>query len=41
MQDVIDRALTDEQRMMRNTIRAFVDREVTPSSAGTGSSNGT
>ena len=30
MQDVIDRALTDEQRMMRNTIRAFVDREVTP-----------
>jgi hypothetical protein len=30
MQDVIDRALTDEQRMMRNTIRAFVDKEVTP-----------
>jgi len=30
MQDVIDRALTDEQRMMRNTTRAFVDREVTP-----------
>jgi hypothetical protein len=30
MQDAIDRALTEEQRMMRNTIRAFVDKEVTP-----------
>jgi hypothetical protein len=30
MQEVIDRALTAEQRMMRNTIRAFVDKEVTP-----------
>jgi hypothetical protein len=30
MQEVIDRALSAEQRMMRNTIRAFVDKEVTP-----------
>jgi alkylation response protein AidB-like acyl-CoA dehydrogenase len=30
MQEMIDRALTEEQRMMRQTIRSFVDREVTP-----------
>ena len=28
--DMIERALTEEQRMMRNTIRAFVDGEVIP-----------
>jgi hypothetical protein len=27
---MIDRGLTEEQRMMRETIRAFVDREMTP-----------
>jgi len=30
MQEMIDRGLSEEQRMMRNTIRSFVDREVTP-----------
>jgi alkylation response protein AidB-like acyl-CoA dehydrogenase len=30
MQDIIDRSLTEEQRMMRETIRAFVDGEVIP-----------
>ncbi|MCC7486465.1 MAG: acyl-CoA/acyl-ACP dehydrogenase [Burkholderiales bacterium] len=30
MQDMIERALSEEQRMMRNTIRSFVDREVAP-----------
>jgi len=30
MQEMIERGLSDEQRMMRNTIRSFVDREVTP-----------
>src|SRR5688572_24643876 len=30
MQAMIDRALSDEQRMMRHSIRAFVDREVIP-----------
>ena len=30
MQQMIERGLTDEQRMMREAIRAFVDREVTP-----------
>jgi alkylation response protein AidB-like acyl-CoA dehydrogenase len=30
MQEMIERYLTEEQRMMRATIRAFVDHEVTP-----------
>jgi alkylation response protein AidB-like acyl-CoA dehydrogenase len=30
MQAMIDRALSDEQRMMRHSIRAYVDREVIP-----------
>jgi alkylation response protein AidB-like acyl-CoA dehydrogenase len=30
MQDIIDRGLTEEQRMMRETLRAFVDVEVIP-----------
>jgi alkylation response protein AidB-like acyl-CoA dehydrogenase len=30
MQEMIERGLSDEQRMIRNTIRSFVDREVTP-----------
>ena len=30
MQAMIERALSEEQRMMRNTIRAFVDKEVIP-----------
>src|ERR1700682_5275631 len=30
MQQIIDRGLTEEQRMMRQTIRAFVDRDVIP-----------
>src|SRR3954471_20454772 len=30
MQETIERSLTEEQRMMRDTIRDFVDREVTP-----------
>src|ERR1700682_394199 len=30
MQQIIDRGLTEEQRMMRATIRAFVDKDVTP-----------
>ena len=30
MQEMIDRGLSEEQRMMRNTIRSFVDREVAP-----------
>jgi alkylation response protein AidB-like acyl-CoA dehydrogenase len=30
MQEMIERGLSDEQRMMRNTIRSFVDKEVTP-----------
>ena len=30
MQEMIERYLTEEQRMMRETIRAFVDNEVTP-----------
>jgi alkylation response protein AidB-like acyl-CoA dehydrogenase len=30
MQEMIERGLTEEQRMMRQTIRTFVDREVTP-----------
>jgi len=30
MQEMIERALSQEQRMMRDTIRAFVDKEVTP-----------
>jgi alkylation response protein AidB-like acyl-CoA dehydrogenase len=30
MQEMIERYLTEEQRMMRDTIRAFVDGEVTP-----------
>ena len=30
MQQMIERYLTEEQRMMRETIRAFVDGEVTP-----------
>jgi alkylation response protein AidB-like acyl-CoA dehydrogenase len=30
MQEMIERALSQEQRMMRDTIRAFVDGEVTP-----------
>jgi alkylation response protein AidB-like acyl-CoA dehydrogenase len=30
MQDLIERGLTEEQRMMRETIRAFVDFEVIP-----------
>src|SRR3954469_15673254 len=30
MQETIERSLTPEQRMMRETIRAFVDDEVTP-----------
>ena len=30
MQAMIDRALSDEQRMMRHSIRAFVDKEVIP-----------
>src|SRR3954447_1835889 len=30
MQGIIERSLTQEQRMMRDTIRDFVDREVTP-----------
>jgi alkylation response protein AidB-like acyl-CoA dehydrogenase len=30
MQDIIERTLSQEQRMMRDTIRAFVDKEVTP-----------
>ena len=28
MQEIIERSLTEEQRMMRDTIREFVDREV-------------
>jgi alkylation response protein AidB-like acyl-CoA dehydrogenase len=30
MQETIERALTEEQRMMRQTIRAFVDKKVVP-----------
>ena len=30
MQQIIERSLTEEQRMMRETIRDFVDRDVTP-----------
>lgn len=30
MQQLTGRALSEEQRMMRDTIRAFVDKEVTP-----------
>ncbi|HTD89733.1 MAG TPA: acyl-CoA dehydrogenase family protein [Burkholderiales bacterium] len=30
MQEIIERSLTAEQRMMRDAIRSFVDREVTP-----------
>jgi alkylation response protein AidB-like acyl-CoA dehydrogenase len=30
MQEIIERGLTEEQRMMRDTIRAFIDGEVTP-----------
>jgi alkylation response protein AidB-like acyl-CoA dehydrogenase len=30
MQEIIERHLTAEQRMMRDTIRAFVDKKVTP-----------
>ena len=30
MQEMIGRYLTEEQRMMRDTIRAYVDNEVTP-----------
>ena len=30
MQEMIDRGLSEEQRMMRNTIRSFVDKEVIP-----------
>ena len=30
MQEIIERSLTPEQRMMRDTIRSFVDKEVTP-----------
>jgi len=30
MQEMIDRGLSEEQRMMRNTIRSFVDKEVAP-----------
>ena len=30
MQEMIERHLSSEQRMMRDTIRAFVDKEVTP-----------
>src|SRR6185503_15759778 len=30
MQSMIERALSEEQRMMRNSIRAFVDKEVIP-----------
>ena len=30
MQAMIDRALSEEQRMMRHSIRAFVDKEVIP-----------
>jgi len=30
MQEMIDRGLSQEQRMMRNTIRSFVDKEVAP-----------
>jgi alkylation response protein AidB-like acyl-CoA dehydrogenase len=30
MQQIIDRGLTEEQRMMRETIRAFVDADVVP-----------
>ena len=30
MMEMIDRGLSGEQRMMRDTIRAFVDGEVTP-----------
>ena len=30
MQEIIERNLTAEQRMMRDTIRSFVDKEVTP-----------
>ena len=30
MQQIIERGLTEEQRLMRETLRAFVDNEVTP-----------
>ena len=30
MQEMIERGLSEEQRMMRNTIRSFVDKEVAP-----------
>jgi hypothetical protein len=30
MQEIIERHLTAEQRMMRDTIRSFVDKKVTP-----------